>query len=182
MKTTKKLLAIAALCVAGFTANAQKLIGGNINVGIPSGSFSSGVNTGFGANVDFRMFFTDNIAIGGQIGYETWGAKGGAAGAKLSSIPVLISGDYFLSTEGLMPYAGVLLGYSSNKITVKVPILGDVESSEGGLGFGLRAGALYPLNDKMKLNGSIGYKSYSVTGGNIGQININLGLLLNMGE
>ncbi|HLP33660.1 MAG TPA: outer membrane beta-barrel protein [Bacteroidia bacterium] len=182
MKTTKKLVAIAVLCVAGFSASAQKMVGGNINVGIPSGTFSSGVNTGFGANVDFRMFMMENIAVGGQIGFESWGAKAsGLGGVKISAIPVLLSGDYFLGTEGLMPYGGVQLGYSSNKVTVATPI-GDIETSEGGLAYGFRAGVLYPLNDMLRLNASAGYKSYAVTGGSIAQISINLGVMYNLGE
>src|ERR1051325_10674066 len=128
MKTKNIFIAALLFVTAGVVnkAQAQLMAGGNLNVGLPMGTIAKGLGPGFGLNVDARYKLEENILVGAQLGFETFGEKN-SSGVKARSIPFMVTGDYLIPLDAMQAYAGVMLGFASTKTTVTVPVLGAVD-------------------------------------------------------
>jgi len=180
MKTTKKLILVLAVVVAGVMnqAKAQMMIGGGVNLGFPAGGLT-GMSMGFGAGIDGRYMLSDKMSAGLTIDMVSFSGTGGV---KASLTPIMLRGDYYLGDDQTGLYGGVGLGFGSTKVSITVPILGKVESKGSGFAYGLRGGYLLPMGDKLKIDLSASYNSISATGGGISYLGIHAGVLYTLGQ
>ncbi len=180
MKTTKKLVLVLAIVVAGVMnqAKAQMMIGGGLNLGFPAGGLT-GMSMGFGFGVDGRYMLSDKMSAGltiDMVGFS------GSGGVKANCTPIMLRGDYYMGDDQTGLYGGLGLGFGSTKVSVTVPILGKVEAKGSGFAYGLRAGYLIPMGDKLKIDLNASYNSISATGGSISYLGIHGGILYTLGN
>lgn len=164
MKTTKKLLAFAALCVAGLTANAQawgeqKVV--SIGAGFAGSAFvvsgSDATLPPIQVQVEFPTSIADGkVGIGGLLGYAGSEIDAGFFKATYSYILLGARGNYhFMNTDNIDLYGGLTLGY--NVASVKVEPSTFKAASAGGVLWGLSAGGRYYFNEKIAANAELGY-------------------------
>ncbi len=152
---TKLFLAVAFLLALSSATFAQKAYqeGSNvINAGIGLGAtyWGSGYSNGVSLVGSYEHGVTDNISVGGLLGYSHSSVSGTSSGTPFnySATGILIGarGSYhFLTTDQIDPYAGADLGYvivssSSSNSNVNYNIKGS------GLGFGIHGGVRYYFN------------------------------------
>jgi Outer membrane protein beta-barrel domain len=168
----RKLIMIIAFVMAfSFSAFSQKAyeMGSNvINAGIGLGGLYWGSGYGFpvGLGASFEHGVTDNISVGGEIGYQ--GVKYSYTGyyVKYTGLLFALKGSYhFLTSDKLDPYAGLDLGYvsvseSSNDFPSGYP----VSFKAGGLAWGIHVGARYFFNPNIGAYAELGANSFSVLG------------------
>lgn len=153
------------------TTTAQKAyeMGSNvIDAGLGFGGLYWGSGYGFpiGLKVSYEHGITDNISVGGEVGYQ--GAKYNYPGGYVNYTGVLIAvkGSYhFLTSDKLDPYAGLDLGY----VTVSASNHNNSGSynfaaKAGGLGWGIHVGARYYFSPKIGAFAELGANSFSVLG------------------
>src|SRR5271170_1668153 len=146
---TKLFLAIAVLLALSSATFAQKAYeeGSNvINAGIGLGAtyWGSGYSNGVSLVGSYEHGVTDNISVGGILGYShsSYSGNSGTYTFSSSATGILIGarGSYhFLTTDQIDPYAGADLGYvvTSYSSSTNAPGGGSFGGSKGsGLGFG----------------------------------------------
>ncbi|MFA7380661.1 MAG: hypothetical protein WC150_09380 [Bacteroidia bacterium] len=171
MKTTKKLLAIAAFCVAGLSANAQawgeqKVF--SIGAGFGGSAFVASGTDATLPPIQVQLEFPTSLlegklGIGGLLGYAGSKYEFGAFKYKYSYILIGGRGNYHVSEmlglpENIDAYGGLTLGY--NVASVKWDGAGadpGVGGSAGGVLWGITAGGRYYFTDKIGANVELGY-------------------------
>ncbi len=148
---------LAIFLIAGFTntSKAQISIGGNAGIALPMGSWNSAVGMGFGASANGEYEFKENMFIGLNIGYYSFGEKN-SSGVSASFIPIVADFKYFFQTEGFMPYAGAGLGMFME--TAKASFLG-VSTSASTSGFGFVPMVGFWMGDGFKYGASLKYNA-----------------------
>jgi len=150
---------IGGLFVLSISSFAQKSFqeGTNvINAGIGVGGLQWG-GVSFGASYEHGV--TDNISVGGNLGYS------GFSDYDYSYTAILIGarGSYhFLTTDNIDPYAGADLGYvvlSHSGFNGNYPV-----HSYSNLAFGIHGGVRYYLSPGVGVYGEIGIASFAVLG------------------
>ena len=152
----KLILVFVALIGLSSLTFAQKAYqeGSNvINAGIGLGAtyWGSGYSNGVSLVGTYEHGVTDNISVGGTLGYSHSSFSGTSNGVPFSygATGILIGarGSYhFLTTDQIDPYAGADLGYvivSSSSSSGNVVYSGGKAS---GLGFGIHGGVRYYFN------------------------------------
>ena len=164
MKTTKKLVAIAVLCVAGLSANAQawgeqKVV--SLGAGFGGSAFvvsgSDATLPPIQLQVEFPTSIADGkVGIGGVLGYAGSKYELGAIKVTYSYILVGARGNYhFYNTDKIDGYGGLTLGY--NVASAKVEPSTFTAASAGGIFYGFSVGGRYYFTDKIGANLELGY-------------------------
>jgi hypothetical protein len=164
MKTTKKLLAFAVLCVAGFSASAQawgeqKVV--SLGAGFGGSAFVASGSDATLPPIQLQVEFPTSIAdgkvgIGGMLGYAGSEIDAGFFKATYSYILVGGRGNYhFYNTDNIDVYGGLTLGY--NIASVKVEPSTIPAASAGGVLWGGVIGGRYYFTDKIGANVELGY-------------------------
>ncbi|MEM8569094.1 MAG: outer membrane beta-barrel protein [Bacteroidota bacterium] len=177
----KKIL-FTAFSVLAFTVavNAQEQGLVRLNTGLAFGSEAGFDASGFGINVGGEYFFTDVISAAPSYTYffeDSEDILGFENSVRLSSIN--LDGRYYFLTDDIQVYGLFGIAFLSiNGELQFVDLFGAVETvefddNETGVNFG--GGIVYPLSDKVGLNGQLKYQ----TPGD-GQLVINAGVAINL--
>lgn len=159
------MFAVAGMAAATmFTSNAQISVGltGGFATGMDlvkpqSGSTTNkniGSDNGFGGGLTGRYWLKDNMAVGLNISYFSFGVKDVPSGqtATYSIMPIALAFDYYFMTEGFKPFAGLEVGYANCYYLNKVASSGsfpayDVSFNNNGLFLAPVIGASYEVTD-----------------------------------
>ncbi|ROL60579.1 hypothetical protein D9V87_00745 [Bacteroidetes/Chlorobi group bacterium MS-B_bin-24] len=148
-------------------------IGGEIGLGIPTGDFSDGANTGFGLNGVFSYFIQPDLAITGSLGYWSFGAKGSneVAKATFSTIPLNAGIQYRFPASGFYPFIGAETFLFFNSVSVEY--LGYKSSdSETNFGFVPLVGGAFKIAPNLELRVSLKYTIIFTSGSNTTYLNL----------
>ena len=106
-------------------AETESLLGGQISVNVPLGSFADYWKTGFGFLVNYDYIIDNNIGIGIICGYSFWDSVeeyDPGYSYVYTNYPVHISAKYFFSSgDYYMPYAGIEYGFDFLDVNYKTP-------------------------------------------------------------
>lgn len=109
------VLLVLVLCMGlfqvGFGQTPEFGVGGVL--GFPTGDFSNIASSpSFGGTVQLLFPVEENVAIGGQVGYITFGGENYALRTySIRAIPILAEGRYYLGvSDGILPFIGALVG------------------------------------------------------------------------
>ena len=186
MRRISKFLAVAALSLLiGGVANAQVSIGIAPGIQIPMGDFGKGSNLGFGGGVSGEYAITENIGVGLNVGFFTFGAKDleeGASGST-SIIPIALTGKYYFITEGFKPYGGVNVGFNMVGFHAKFEGV-SISTTKGYMGVAPVLGCQYAFSDALALD--VNAKYNLIFGkkeelGTVGTIGFNVGIVYSFG-
>jgi hypothetical protein len=166
-------------------------------VALPMGNFGDYYGMGIGGTVEARYFISENISIGGNLGYYSFTEKSSTEllkssdnKATFSFMPLLGNVSYFLSEEGFKPYVAGNLGLYMWKEKVTYDVLGEWEESGSDLGAAPEVGFFMGITDKLELtanarynviftgSGDGGDEKSSDGGSNMTFISINAGIAL----
>jgi opacity protein-like surface antigen len=169
----KKLLifTIVAFLGTGMQLSAQSSVGINLGMYQPNGT---GADAQLGGQVSFKHNISDQIRIGGNLGYYSKSTE--LLGIKFvnSTMPITGLFEYSFSDATLSPYAGADLGI----YRFGASIGSGNSSSSTFLGFAPVAGANYEISDNIALNVNFKYHMIFNSGGNSSAIGINLGAFM----
>lgn len=186
---------IAALFIfavaLGTTAQAQEkapmLVGGQLELGLPTGEYGDNVDLGFGIVGNFQYGLQPRLWLIGTLGYETFPYKSTASEMEGSdgSFFIHAGARYELSDgDGMVPYIGAKVGlhFWSWSISVKT-FTGTYESSNSGSSFGLSPmfGVVYPITETIKLDAALKYTMYTRSvseGSDANYISLQAGVLI----
>ena len=155
----KLFLFVSCFCALGTSAFAQKSFqeGTNVvNAGIGVGGLLWG-GVSFGASYEHGV--TDNISVGGNLGYSSFSDYD----YNYSAILIGFRASYhFLTTDKMDPYAGADLGY----IVLSHSGFNDNYGvhSYSNVAFGIHGGLRYYLSPNVGVYGEIGIASFAVLG------------------
>lgn len=207
MKKLVKLAAVAALCLASVAASAQIKVGANAGAFIPMGTFGDMAGTGFGGGLSGKYMLNDNMAVGLNAGYYTFGEKDLIiAKYKMSIIPVAANFTYYFGEGSFKPYAGLDLGMYMVKTDVTIETSGlsdlfsdlsdlsdtdtsssdasssDTNDSQTKIGFAPVVGCEYNFTDALGLDVNAKYHYIMTEGDASTGLAINLGLVYSFGK
>jgi len=173
----KLLLVFVALIGLSSLTFAQKAYqeGSNvINAGIGLGAtyWGSGYSNGVSLVGSYEHGVTDNISVGGILGYSgssysgTYTSGGNTVSFKDKATGILIGarGSYhFLTTDQIDPYAGADLGYVITSYSSSSTNGATFSGSKGsGLGFGIHGGVRYYFNPGIGAFAELGIGSFYI--------------------
>ncbi len=154
----KKLILLVALFVGAISgASAQSFNGDSRYFGVSLGFFSG---EGVPITINYEQAVTDNIGVGGLIGFAGYSKDFYGGEVKYSNVLIGAKGNYhFLDNAKWDVYAGLILGYnaSSAKVNWDGDDLGDYDASAGGLIIGGTVGARYIITEQFAAMAEIGY-------------------------
>lgn len=154
---------LALLLLAGTQSFAQYAKGDKLlNVGVGLSSYYGG-GLPIGASLEFGV--TDQISVGPQIDYYTWGYNFGAGYRyRYTFIPVAIRGSYHvnellnLNNDKLDLYGGLALGYYISSYSDNSGYTGFYDNAYGNrVLFGLHIGGRYYFKEKLGAFAELGY-------------------------
>lgn len=169
MKNIFTLLALVMTFLT-FSATAQISVGASVGAQLPMGDFGDVFNTGFGINGVAKYDVNENIKVGLNIGYNSFGSDIDDVSASL--IPITGLFEYYLPMEGLKPYVGADLGFYN----IKLEVLGGSDS-ETHIGFAPTAGVLYDFTEQLSFVANLKYNFIDTDNDNITYLGVNLGLV-----
>lgn len=140
-------------CLAATQTQAQLKLSAAIGPQFPTGDFGKVFKTGFGFTATGRYLIRDKFAVGLNIGYNGFGAKG-AGDVKASMLPVTALFEYHFHVGKLRPYAGLDMGLSRYAISVSSGGM-KTTSSETSFALAPSIGTFYELNDRFALAGNL---------------------------
>lgn len=133
-------------------------LGGDIGLGIPTGDFSDGANTGFGLNGVFSYFIQRDLVLTGSIGYWSFGLKESSENFKgtFTTIPLNAGIQYRFSAGGFYPFIGAETFLFFNSVSVE--FLGYKSSdSETKFGFVPLVGGAFKIAPNMEFRVNLKY-------------------------
>ena len=162
----KKVFLSLAIAAIAFTANAQKSSGlafdnstSYLHFGVGfGGGFYTGTVTLPPVSISYEKAVTDNISVGGILGYSSSKYNFYTDGDyKYTYLLIAARGNYhFATSEKLDPYAGLSLGY--NIVSVSAPSGQNSYKSKGSaLLFGAQIGANYYFSPNLGAFAELGY-------------------------
>lgn len=168
----RNIFTLLALVLTSFTfsATAQISIGASVGAQLPMGDFGDVFNTGFGINGVAKYDLNENMKVGLNVGYNSFGSD--LNGVSASLIPVTGLFEYYLPMEGFKPYIGADLGFYN----IKLEALG-ISDSETYIGFAPTAGVLYDFTEQLSFNANLKYNYIDADNDNITYVGVNLGLV-----
>lgn len=176
-KLTTFLVALFLIAGISGNVNAQIGIGANAGLAMPMGDFGDAYNMGFGGSVYGQYTLSDQMTLGLNIGYYSFGGKNLPANTDLSwsYIPVVADFKYMLSKENFMPYLGLGLGFYN--ASSKVELMGiSVSASESKFGFAPMAG--FWMGEDFKWGANLSYNIVS----DASYLGINIGIVYPLGK
>ncbi|WP_207531951.1 outer membrane beta-barrel protein [Desertivirga arenae] len=160
----KKLLLIAAMAVASFTASAQvesqkTKFGVAFEAGIPSGDAGDAYSLAIGGSVFVEKPVAASFAVTGSAGYTSWSPKKEFKDFfdSYGVIPVKAGAKYYF---GKNFYGQGELGAA----------FGTNDGAKTGFIWAPGVGISYPVSDKTDFDAGVRYESFSVEEFNMGQI------------
>ncbi|MDT8413126.1 MAG: outer membrane beta-barrel protein [Vicingaceae bacterium] len=116
MKNFIKFAAVA-LIVTAFTTNANAQFNAGIDIALPLGDFSDASSFGIGASVGYDFPLSDQMSVGGQIGYTYFSAKTpdfapDDFSASYGAIPLLGNFKYYFADNTNGFYAMASAGFT----------------------------------------------------------------------
>ena len=165
-------IVLAVVLIAGFTStsNAQISVGAKAGLALPMGIFGDGYGMGFGGSAIGEYALNENMALGLNIGFYTFGEKN-SSGYTFSVIPIVADFKYFFATEGFMPYAGAGLGMYMGSVHFS-----GASASSSEFGFSPKVG--FWMGEEFKYGASLDYNI--VSGAN--HVGINVGIIYALGK
>jgi hypothetical protein len=162
MKTTKKLLAVAAFCIAALASQAQsfgdnKVLSFGVGFGGSAFMYSGSDATLPPLQVSLEFPMSEKIGVGGLLGYA--GSKWEGFGFKVTYSYILVGGRayyHLVNTDKMDAYGALTLGYNIASSKISGAGLGTAASASGLLWGGV-VGMRYYLSDKFAVNGELGY-------------------------
>ena len=166
----KKLTAIFLLagivCFLPALHAQQTYLGGQIGIGIPTGTFGDSYETGIGGSAQFMYNLVDEgIWVNGQIGYKVFNhsSERSDVTGSWSTIPLLGSIRYQLSKGNFRSYVGVALGmhFISRTLDTKIDEVTTTtkKARETAFGASLLGGFLYPISPTVFLDATLSYNT-----------------------
>ena len=159
----KKLLGLVAGLVLATSASAQINVGANFLIGMPAGDWhkagdESFISTAFGGGIEGNYFVMDNLSVGLEIGFNSFGQKD-ESGFSVSATPIVVKGEYYFLDGDLRPFAGLGLGYYLVKMKFDgfPPLIPESDESVNGFGISPRVGATYQVSDMVALVLNLNY-------------------------
>jgi len=163
----KKLILSVAIAAIAFTANAQKSSGVSFDKSTSYLHFGVGFGGGFYTgsvtlppiSVSYEKAVTDNISVGGIIGYSssryTYFTD---EDYKYTYILVGARGNYhFATSEKLDPYAGLTLGYNIVSVSAPSSQASNYTAKASAFLFGAQIGANYYFSPNLGAFAELGY-------------------------
>ena len=159
--------------LSAFQARAQLQLAATIGPQFPVGDFGKAFKTGFGFTATGRYLLADHIAIGLNLGYNSFGVKD-LDGYKASLVPVTALFEYHLTFGKIKPYAGLDMGVYRFAIRVKS---GGVKQTTAETDFGIAPaiGADYALTQKLALNASLKFNHVFTSDDDLSYVGLNVG-------
>ncbi|NJO02485.1 MAG: outer membrane beta-barrel protein [Bacteroidia bacterium] len=116
-----------------------------------TGDFNDFAETGLGIQGDAKFFVKESIAVGLDIGYNSFPFEIDRIDINYQIIPIRVSGEYFFNSQALRPYINGGIGVYI--LSVDNDDLGDdFDDSETEIGVHLGGGLLYGLGGNVNLN------------------------------
>ncbi len=145
-------------------SDAQDIHGGaQVGIGVPSGDFSEGWETGFGLTANALFQVETDVQVTGALSYHRFPKteKLTIVGGSYSSVGILGGVRYTLSRSETAWYIGGEAGIhiNTNTLEMKTTYETTVEESdsESAFGISLLGGLTYPLSDKLFLDANAKY-------------------------
>ena len=160
----KKLFGLVAGLIIATAANAQINVGANFLMGLPSGAWNEDnfVSTAFGGGIEGNYFVSDNISVGLEVGFLSFGTD--IEESTFSAIPISLKGEYYFLDDNFRPFVGLGIGYYmvSNKTTIPalppfLPEPTEINFTLNGLGISPRVGAVYQVSDLIGIVLNVNY-------------------------
>ena len=166
----KKLTAIflfaGIVCFLPALHAQQTYLGGQLGIGVPTGTFGDSYETGFGGSAQLLYHLVDEgIWVNGHIGYMMFNhsSERSDVTGTWSTIPLLGSLRYQLSKGNFRTYVGLQLGmhFISRTLDIKIDEVTTRtrKDRETAFGAGLLGGFLYPISPTMFLDATLSYNS-----------------------
>ncbi|MEI7663290.1 MAG: OmpW family outer membrane protein [Bacteroidota bacterium] len=185
----KKIVIIICFGLITMSTQAQFNVGVTIGPQIPLGSMSDAMKIGFGFNIAGKYMVNQQIGVGLNIGYSSFGStpityQGQVVSTTLTSsgsaVPITALFEYHIGKGKFKPYVGADLGlYNfSHTYNSESGLNGSsipVSFSKMYFGFAPTAGALFELNNKFSLCANLKYNFIASTGGSSTYMGINIG-------
>ncbi|NLN95687.1 MAG: porin family protein [Bacteroidales bacterium] len=153
MKRIKTLL-IVILAFVSISTYAQFYVGATVGPQIPLGDLSDGGKTGFGLNLSGKYLLNDNMAVGLNLGYNSF--KTDLKGITFSFMPITGLFEYHINLDQFTPFIGADLGLYNYGYKIKVEDYNNSDS-EIYFGFAPTVGALYNINSDIALTANAKY-------------------------
>ena len=176
-----KKIKVLVLVLFGFIAlNSQAQFNVGVTVGpqLPMGDFGDTWNTGFGANVFAKYMLNDNMGLGLNVGYYSFGSD--FEGFTASMMPITAFYHYYFGDSDFKPYIGADIGLYNYGYEMELDLgaFGTIKADDSKMYFGFAptAGVLYGLNDKLSLVGNIKYHVVSTEESSSSFLGINVGI------
>ncbi|RRA97959.1 hypothetical protein [Larkinella rosea] len=161
----KKLLSsilVMTLLLVGTKSFAQYQQGDKLlNAGIGLSSYYGG---GLPIGASFEVGVTDEISVGAQLDFYTWGYNYGGYKWRYTFLPIAVRGSYHvnellnLNNDKLDLYGGLALGYYISKYSDNSGYTGFYDNSYGNrVLFGLHIGGRYYFKPNVGAFAEVGY-------------------------
>lgn len=171
----KKITLFVAVALIAISASAQIKINAGLNLLSPMGDFGDAFKMSYGFNVGGKYMLNDKMAVGANLAYIMLQPETKVSGVTYSLMPIAANFTYYFGTEGFKPYAGIDLGYYTNKVSG-----GGISISTSDLGFAPTVGFEYGLSDKLGLDVNAKYHYIMTEGDASSAFGINVGIYYNL--
>lgn len=167
---------IALIATSQVKAQGDMKIGASLGIMLPMGDFGDAAKMGIGGMAEYKYMVAENVAIGANLGYYSFGMKDYDDGS-YSIMPIVATGEYlFKPGEKLNPYVGANLGIYNFKTSVTLMNI-DASTSVTKFGFAPVLGILYELSDQMDFNANLRYNMIFTDETSTTTLGLNLGIL-----
>ncbi|AZA55062.1 outer membrane beta-barrel protein [Chryseobacterium sp. G0201] len=176
----KKLLLAGAVALFGLS-NAQMtkgdwVISGNTGLGFNSINTNTKVNgtkydetkvSSFSVTPSVGYFVINGLAVGIDLGFNSTTTKQDQDKVTISSFSVMPTATYYFQTGSkFIPFLGVGIGYSTNKIKYNInggvvdPLLFQTETTTDGLAWKAKGGVTYMATQSLGINLGVGFDQF----------------------
>lgn len=165
------------------TPKSNITLGGQLGVGIPTGSFSDNIGMGFGVTGTFLYNLQPKLYLVGHIGYQRFGYKSSTTveSGGYNIIPIVGGARYELGEGNFIPYVQGEMGFYFMSWSIsKTSYFGSTEYSDSESQFGMApsVGFTLPLTPTMMLDANLKYNMIFTDVVNTTYIGLNAGILI----
>jgi hypothetical protein len=155
-----KIIAIAILAFAATSVNAQDskptTVSIGLNVGIPTGTFSSVYSIAYGADLQADFSVAPTTKITASAGYQNFAVKSDLGGGNSGFIPVLGGAKFYFGGGKAYGHAQLGYGFATEK------------GADGAFAYAPSIGYYLSPN----IDASLKYLSFSFSGATISSLNL----------
>lgn len=155
-----KIIALAIIALASTSVQAQDskptTISIGVNVGIPTGTFSSVYSIAYGADLQADFAVAPTTKITASVGYENYSVKSDLGGGNSGFVPLLAGAKFFFG--GGKAYGHAQLGYG----------FGTEKGDDGAFAYAPSIGYYLSPN----IDASLKYLSFSNDGATLSSLNL----------